>query len=166
MRYILIGKIVNTHGIKGEIRLISNFKFKNKVFVKGMIIYIGDEKIKEVINTYRKHKQFDMITIVGYNNINDILKYKGLNVYIKESDLKLNDMEYLDEDLIGFKVIISGVVKGKIKQIEDYKTYKLIVVNNEENYFLIPYVSDIIENINFKEKSISLKKDLEGLFNK
>ena len=45
MKYIYIGKIVNTHGIKGEVRLLSNFKFKDKVFKKGMTIYIGKDKV-------------------------------------------------------------------------------------------------------------------------
>lgn len=166
MKYIFIGKIVNTHGIKGEVRLISNFKFKDKVFIKNMPIYIGKNKTKEIIKTYRPHKQFDMITLNGYNNINDILKYKGLLVYINNEDLILNNNEYLDEDLIGLKVIIDNNIKGTIKNIEDYKTYKLIIVNNDEKDYLIPYVSDIIENIDFKKGNIYIKKDLEGLFDK
>ena len=41
MNYIYIGKIVNTHGLKGEIRILSDFEFKDKVFVPNMKIYIG-----------------------------------------------------------------------------------------------------------------------------
>lgn len=162
MEYIYIGKIVNTHGIKGEVRLISNFKFKNIVFTENMPIYIGKEKKQEIINTYRPHKQFDMITMKGYNNINDILKYKGLPVYINKEDLNLKQDEYLDEDLIGLNVLVSGQTKGKVKRIEDYKTYKLIVVNNNEIEHLIPYVSDIIINVNLKDKFIEIK-DIKGL---
>lgn len=162
MDYVLIGKIVNTHGVKGEVRLLSNFKFKSKVFKKGMIIYIGKDKIREVINTYRSHKQFDMITMEGYFNINDILKYKGLNVYIDKEDLNLQSDEYLDEELIGLNVVVAGKIKGVVEKIEDYKAYKLIVVSRGETYSLIPYVSDIIEGINFKEKTICIK-DIKGL---
>ena len=46
MDYINIGKIVNTHGIKGELRILSDFKFKDRVFVTGFNFYIGKEKIK------------------------------------------------------------------------------------------------------------------------
>ena len=46
MDYIKIGKIVNTHGIKGEVRLLSKFPYKDKVFVKDMNIYI-DKKRRE-----------------------------------------------------------------------------------------------------------------------
>lgn len=104
MTLIKIGKIVNTHGIKGELRLLSKFPYKDKVFINNMTIYI-DKKDKEIINTYRKHKNFDMITLKDYNNINEVLKYKGKNVYVNDSDIKLDNNKYLDEELIGLNVI-------------------------------------------------------------
>ena len=81
MNWIYIGKIVNTHGIKGEVRLLSNFSKKALVFKKDFKIYIGEEKEEEIINTYRPHKQFDMLTFQGINDINKVLKYKGKKVY-------------------------------------------------------------------------------------
>ena len=68
--FVYIGKIVNTHGIKGELRLLSKFSYKERVFVKGMTIYIGRNKEKEEIVSYRHHKCFEMITLKGYSNIN------------------------------------------------------------------------------------------------
>ena len=53
MEYIYIGRIVNTHGIKGELRIKSNFLEKEKVFKKGMILYIGEGYVPEEIVTYR-----------------------------------------------------------------------------------------------------------------
>ena len=117
MNYIKIGKIVNTHGIKGELRIISTFKYKDKIFKNNMEIYIGNNKTKEIINTYRPHKQYDMITLYGYNNINEVLKYKGLNVYVLKSDINLEKGKYLDEDLIGLKVICDHKEIGNIEKI-------------------------------------------------
>lgn len=162
MNYICIGKIVNTHGIKGEVRLLSNFKYKNKVFKKGMLIYIGKNKEKEVIFSYRPHKQFDMITMEGYNNINQVLKYKGMKVYINKEDLILKEGEYLDEDLIGLDVRINNKIVGVVKNIEKYPQQNLILVKNSKKEFLIPYVSDIIEEINFEKRYISIQ-DIKGL---
>ena len=162
MKYIYIGKIVNTHGIRGEVRILSNFKFKDKIFVKDMNIYIGKNKDKEVINTYRPHKQFDMITMNGYSNINEVLKYKGELVYIDSDDLKLDKDEYLDEDLINLDVIINNEVVGKVKRVEIYPKQSFIVVKTEKKDCLIPYVSDIIEEIDFKEGFIRIK-NIKGL---
>lgn len=162
MQYIYIGKIVNTHGIKGEVRLISHFKYKNKVFIPNMSIYIGKDKIKEVINSYRPHKQFDMITIKDYTNINEILKYKGEKVYITKDDLKLFQDEYLDEDLIGLDVKIDDKIVGKIIRVEIYPNQNLLVVKVGEKSCLVPYVSDIIEEINFEKGYIAIK-NIKGL---
>ena len=46
MEYIYLGKIVNTHGIKGEIRILSDFRYKEKVFIKYFPIYIGKKHEK------------------------------------------------------------------------------------------------------------------------
>lgn len=162
MKYLYIGKIVNTHGIKGEVRLLSNFKYKDRVFKKDMTIYIGESKDKEIISSYRHHKQFEMICMQGYDNINQILKYKGLKVYINKDDLKLAKDEYLDEDLIGLDVIIDNNVIGKIKRIEKYPHQDLIVVKVKEKDCLIPYVSDIIEEINLSDGYITIK-NIKGL---
>ena len=52
MNYINVGKIVNTHGIKGELRILSKFRHKDKVFIKGNTLYIGKKKEKFIINSY------------------------------------------------------------------------------------------------------------------
>ena len=162
MDYIKIGKIVNTHGIKGEVRILSKFPYKDKVFVKDMNIYI-DKKYKEVINSYRKHKNFDMITLVGYDNINDVLKYKGLNVYVNKDDIRLDSNKYLDEDIIGSKVIYKGINVGEIKDIERYDKIVLFNIKNNDKEYLIPYNDNIIDKIDINNKRIYIK-DIKGLF--
>ena len=162
MEYVYIGKIVNTHGIKGEVRLLSKFKFKDRVFIPGMKIYIGKEKIEEVINTYRPHKQFDMITMKGYTNINEVLKYKTQKVYINKEDLKLGSDEYLDEDLIGLNVMVDNKIVGEVIRLDVYPHQNLLVVKVEGKSCLIPYVSDIIEEVNFNEGYIAIK-NIKGL---
>lgn len=157
MEYLRIGKIVNTHGIKGEVRILSNFKYKGKVFIKHFKVYIGSNKQEETIASYRPHKQFDMITLEGINNINDVLKYKGKPIYINKADLQLDANEYLDEDLIGLKVIMQDKVYGTITKIERDKFQDKIVVNNEGIIYLVPYVCDIIKTINLEEGTMTLE---------
>ena len=157
MELIKIGKIVNTHGIKGEVRILSKFPYKDKVFIKGMNIYIDNNK--EVINTYRRHKNFDMITMDGYSNINEILKYKGKYVYVNKEDIKLED-NYLDEDLIGLDIYVKDEYKGKLINIERYDKNVILIVNGEREY-LVPY--SLIDKIDINNKEIYIK-DIEGLF--
>lgn len=162
MTLIKIGKIVNTHGIKGELRLLSKFPYKNKVFINNMKIYI-DKKDIEVINTYRKHKNFDMITLKGYSNINEVLKYKGKYVYVDNNDIVLDNNKYLDEDLIGLNVIYEDNDKGIITDIERYDKTVLFNIKGNDKEYLIPYNDNLIYKIDINDKKIYIK-DIKGLF--
>ena len=162
MTLIKIGKIVNTHGIKGELRLLSKFPYKDKVFINNMTIYI-DKKDKEIINTYRKHKNFDMITLKGYNNINEVLKYKGKYVYVDNNDIVLDNNKYLDEDLIGLNVIYEDNDKGIITDIERYDKTVLFNIKGNDKEYLIPYNDNLIDKIDINDKKIYIK-DIKGLF--
>lgn len=162
MTLIKIGKIVNTHGIKGELRLLSKFPYKDKVFINNMKIYINKKDI-EIINTYRRHKNFDMITLKGYNNINEVLKYKGKYVYVDSSDIKLEENKYLDEDLLGVTVIYEETNKGIITDIERYDKTVLFNIKDKEKTYLIPYNDNLIDKIDIKDKKIYIK-DIKGLF--
>ena len=161
--FIYIGKIVNTHGIKGEIRIISDFEKKDKVFVIGMPIYIGRKKGKEIINSYRHHKNFEMITMKGYYDINEVLRYKGLYVYIKKEDLKLEDGEYLETDLINLKVIVDGNEKGIVTDIRDSGHNKFLVIKTEEKEVFIPYQKEFISSVDFTNNIIVITP-IKGMF--
>ena len=47
LKYVYLGKIVNTHGIRGEVRILSDFLFKDAVFQKHRKFYIGKHKISK-----------------------------------------------------------------------------------------------------------------------
>lgn len=50
IKYINVGKIVNTHALKGEVRIISDFEFKDRVFIPNNVLYIGQLIILEAIS--------------------------------------------------------------------------------------------------------------------
>lgn len=152
MKRIVIGKYVNTHGIKGEIRIKSNFPYKDKVFKIGNEIIIDKPY---TITSYRVHKDYDMVTLEGINSINDIIHLKNSLVYI-ERDKYLDNNDYLDSDLIGFKLVNNelDLVVTDISYINDKK--KLLVSENK----LIPF--ELIDKIDYSNKIIFIK-DVMGL---
>jgi 16S rRNA processing protein RimM len=157
MEFINIGKIVNTHGIKGELRILSDFRHKDKVFKKGMKFYVGKEKEEFTVNSYRFHKIFDMVTFNGFNNINEVLYLKGRSVYINKEDLVLDDGEVYIEDLIGYDVIIGEKVLGKVTGVMyNSKANDILKVGD----ILIPYVKDLIIKI---EDNKIYYKEIGGL---
>lgn len=159
MNYVYIGEIVNTHGIKGEVRIISDFKYKKEVFKKDFNLYIGEDKTKLVINTYRIHKNYDMVTFIGINDINDVLDYKGKKVYINRDEIEFSGI--LDTDIIGLEVIADKKI-GIVKDIMKTKAHDILVVEENDSRYLIPYIKEFVDKIDLKNKKIYIK-EIEGL---
>ncbi len=153
INYLLIGKIINTFGIKGEVKILSDFEYKKRIFKEGFTLYIGEEHHKEIVNTYRVHKNFDLLTFKGYTNINEILKYKGWNVYINKDDLMLDSNEYLLNDLVGLEVYDNNLLIGIVTSYEDNGGNILLKVKKDK-YFYIPLVDEYIKEVNIKDRKI------------
>lgn len=151
--YVCVGKIVNTHGIKGELRILSDFELKNKVFKKDINLYVGSEKRKFTITTYRHHKMFDMVTFKGITNINEVLSLKGLLVYVKRETLNLDNDYYILSDLIGLDVYDKDKKIGTVKDYYlDNGNTLLDVLGKKE--FYIPLKSHYIKRVNLQDKKI------------
>lgn len=160
MEEIYIGKVVNTHGIKGEIRILSDFLYKEKAFKVGTNLLI--DGISYQITSYRRHKNFEMVTLGGYSNINDVLFLKGKKVYKKRCDLNLLENEILDSDLIHFRVIDKNKNCGIIKEIFYASPTNKIIRVEFEKEVLIPLASPMIKKIDPKKKEIEVEL-IEGM---
>ena len=159
MEYLNIGRYVNTHGIKGEIRLLSSFRHKDKVFKPGFKFYIGKDKKEYEVESYRTHKNFDMFVFKNIHDINLIEDLKGSLVYINKEDLILDKNEYLAIDLIGFDVIIDDKSVGTITNVLDTPANEVLRVNND---ILIPYVKEFIKEVDIYGKKVTIN-NVKGL---
>ena len=154
MNKCYLGKYVNTHGIKGEIRIKSNFPYKEKVFKINNEIIINDSVY--VIKSYRIHKDYDMVTLEGINSINDIPFPKNTNVYINR-DKYLEKKDYLDSDLIGF-IVYNSKIEREVLDIFYLNTNKKLI-KTAVGY--IPF--ELIKNVDLENKRI-LIEDVDGLW--
>ena len=144
---IYVGKYTGTHGLKGEIKILSNFSRKDLVFIPNNTIYIESTPYK--ILTHRPHKTYNMITLEGVNDIKDIIDLRGSKIYIKDINT-----EYLVEDFINYKVITDK--EHEVSEIIENPKYKILVLSNKE---MIPLIDEFIENIDNKNKTIYVRKD-------
>ena len=151
--YVYIGKIVNTHGIKGEFRILSNFELKDKVFIPDNNVYIGEDKTEYKILSYRHHKDYEMIVVEGINDINEAIRLKGLKVYFKRSDLNINDSDYLIDDLLNCDVIEDDKTLGKVTDIIYNNSNILLKVTGIKDFY-IPLKGSFINKVNKEEKII------------
>lgn len=153
-----IGKVNSFHGVKGEIRILSNFEKKDLVFKKGFNLYIDNKKYE--IKTYRHHKQYEMVTFNEFDNLNDVLFLKNKDVYILKTDLNLND-NYVIDELVGYEVYFNEDYCGKITDFVYNNINNLLIIKNYKEFY-IPYHDNFIEKVDKKDKRIYLK-NIEGL---
>lgn len=159
MDLINIGKIVNTHGLKGEIRIISDFKYKKDVFKTDNIVYINNEKY--IIKSYRFHKIYDMITLDSINTIEQAEELKNLNIYINRDDYKFDG--YLNEDLIGLEVYYNEIYKGKVADIVKTVTNDLLVIEGNKRH-MVPNIPEFIKQVDLENNKIYIEY-IRGLDN-
>ena len=157
MTKLYIGKIVNTHGIKGELRIKDNLttKQKEEIFKIGSNLIIDDKAYK--ITSYRVHKDYDMVTFEGFTNINEVLFLKGKKVYKSKDEINLHNGDILDSELVTYKVKTTDEKEGSILDIEEtgnnYKILRLLIDNNE---VLVPYHKDFVK-IDSNKKEVIVK---------
>lgn len=150
---IFIGKTVSTFGIKGELKVRSDFDYLDKAYKINNIILINN--IEHKISGVRYHKNNILLKIDGLENINDILDYVGYNIYIKRMDLNLSDNEYLDSDLINSSIINDGKNIGKVIDVIKGVNHLIKVKGNKE--FYIPYVDEYVKGFNLEKKELYTK---------
>ena len=159
MDKVYIGKIVSTHGIKGELKILSDFDFKDKVFVVGKKLIIDDKEYE--IKSYRVHKNFDMVTLDDYTDINEVLFLLKKDVYVSKDSLDFNNDEILDSELMTYKVLTNTGKIGIIKEIFMAGPNKILRVELDREV-LIPMNSPMIVEIN-KESEEVIVELIEGM---
>ncbi len=152
MNKIEIGKIVNTHGIKGELKVAFT---DESFFEKDMSIFIG-EMGEFKIKSFRIHKNHMLIVLDGFDNINDVLQFKSCSVYINRQE-----GEYYTSDLIDYEVYENEEKLGEVKEIIGSSMQELIVLDNG---IMIPNVDEFVKEFDDENKIIHVEL-IEGLRN-
>jgi len=158
-----IGKITSTHGIKGEVKIYDLSDFDRFFVGHKIYVLVKDEKKYFEIEQVRSHKNILIVKFVGYDNINDILPYKGFYVYTDEdiSD-QLDSDDYHYEDVIGKTVILEDQTKIGIATslIEVPQGHLLEVEKIDGKKALIPFRKEFIGEI---DEAFIVIKPIEGL---
>ena len=148
-KYIEIGKIVNTYGIKGQLKIVP-YTDNIKRFEKLKKIYINEkEYLKNIV----------ILKLQGINTIEQAEEYRNLYMYIDRKDaIKLPKDTYFIRDLIGIEVYTNdGEKLGIIDDIFKTGSNDVYVVRNSlGKQILLPAISSVIEKIDLENKKVTV----------
>ncbi|WP_125588688.1 ribosome maturation factor RimM [Companilactobacillus jidongensis] len=158
-----VGTIVNTHGIKGELRIIPITDFPEERFKSGAKLYLhksGSAEKQLVVESSRKHKNFILIKFEGYDNINDVEQYVKSELFA-DSEVKpeLAEGEFLYSQIIGLDVIdpVLGNI-GKVKEIIELGPNDVWVVKGSKyKEVLVPYIEDVVKKVDLAGQKIDVE---------
>jgi len=163
MNYFNVGKIVNTQGLQGEMRVLSVTDFAEERFKKGNILALFDKKDQFVMDveiaSHRKVKNFDIIKFKGMYHINDIEKFRDFTLKVREEDLTdLEDGEFYYHEIIGLEVYENDVLIGRIKEILQPGANDVWVVKRKgKRDLLLPYIPPVVLGIDIEQGRIDVE---------
>ena len=161
-----VGAITQTHGLRGEVKVFPTTddakRFKK---LKEVILDTGKEKMVLEIESVKFFKQFVILKFKGFDDINDIERYKGKSLYVtRENAVKLKKDEYFIADLIDIQVYdendeYMGVLKDVIVTGAN-DVYEIAL--EDGRMLLLPAIKQCVLDVDMEQRKMKVHV-LDGL---
>lgn len=167
MEFYNVGKIVNTHGIRGEVRVMATTDFIKERFAPEKKLYLqtAGEPLELTVEKARQHKGFVLVKFVGYDNINDVEKFRDHELLVSGEDQQpLEDGQYYYRQIIGLTVkTVDGEELGKIEEIMSPGANDVWVVDRPgKDELLLPVIDDVVKKVDLANQQVIVEL-MEGL---
>ncbi|MFF2888049.1 ribosome maturation factor RimM [Paenibacillus sp. NPDC057967] len=170
-KWYTVGKIVNTHGIRGDVKVLPQTDFAEERFAPGgKLLMVNEEngESREIkIISSREQKNVYLLKLDGFNNINEVEKYKGWLLKISESEQgELEEGQYYYHQIIGCAVVTEeGEELGVIAEILSPGANDVWVVDRPKSkgkQLLLPVIDEVVLDVNVTDKRVTVRL-MEGL---
>ena len=160
-RFLPAGKIVSTHGIRGELRLLP-YCDGPELLCALKTLYLDNGALSPL--KMRAHKGLVLLTLPGVDDVDKAMRYIGKELFFKKSDVSLPRGVYFIADLLGLEVydLRTERVLGRVTDVLQKPANNVYVVSDGQNEYLIPEAGDFIESVDFENGVIRIKS-IEGM---
>lgn len=168
MEYLSVGKIVNTVGLKGEVKIYVTSSFSSLRFKKDSILYyLKDKEYLPLVveSSYKKDSNFYVVKFKEINSESAGFLFKNIEILaIKDNDI-LDKNQYFYSDLVSLNVITEdNKPLGKVIKVEEFPAQiTLKILYNQKHYF-VPFNDFFIRNVDLDNHTITIHY-IEGLLN-
>lgn len=149
--YIEAGEIVTTHGVRGEVKVLSWLDSPEMLCKFDRCRISGREY---VMDTVRVQKTCNLVKLRGIDTMEDAQKLRGKTMELYREDI--SDELIFASELVDVEVYADGACIGKIKEVLDYPGNSVYVVQGEREY-LIPAVKEFILSTDLERNQMQVK---------
>ncbi|MDH5561523.1 MAG: ribosome maturation factor RimM [Deltaproteobacteria bacterium] len=160
-----IGRITNTHGLKGDLKIMPLSSEEGILQRIDHILIEQDGQPKSLkIKSAKPHKSLWLVRFLDYDEISQVENFKGKDIYLEESCLTpLEPDEYYIDDLIGAKVYsLTDEYLGVITDYFETAGQGVCEVEDEKRSFLFPATKEVLKDFDSEKKTVRINL-LEGL---
>ncbi|MDP3386262.1 MAG: ribosome maturation factor RimM [Eubacteriales bacterium] len=163
MDRVIVGRIVNTHGINGEVKCVSMTDDPER-FDELQYVYLDETSQRLEISNVRYAKGLVYLRFKDLNHINDVEKFKGRYLSIEfENRRELPEDSYYLFDLIGIRVMDENANElGIITNVYQTGANDVYELDNDISK-LIPAIKEVVRQVDISKKTMIINK-VEGLF--
>lgn len=167
MEYNLLGTIIGTHGLDGNIKFISSSYFLEERLQEGNLVYLGKDinsLQKYEVEYFRYSPKYISLKLKGIDSIEFAEKLKGVSIFVLKEDLVLDQGMYYFSDLQKCEVFDElNNFLGKVIKVEEFPAQITLRVKSKSGkVFFVPFIEQFIIDINIIDKSIKIKV-IEGM---
>ncbi len=161
--FLEAGKIVSTHGIRGEVKIMP-YTDSPELLCEFERLFCGKNKDELTIERSRPAKNMVIAKLQGVNTVEEAEKLRNVMLYMHRDDLELDENTYFIQDLIGIEVrdADTDFVYGKITDVLQNGANDVYVVKGSREY-LVPAIPDVIISTDIDGELMTIRP-LEGLF--
>lgn len=156
LELIKAGRIVGTHGVRGEVRVQP--RDGDPAFLTEFSTFILEGK-PVTPESCRVHKTLALMKFPGIEDMDAALALRGRELYIRREDARLPPGECFDDELLGMEVFNgeTGERLGELTRVDPYPAHKVYTVRGEREY-LIPAVRDaFILSVDLEENRMEVR---------
>ena len=149
--YIEAGEIVTTHGVRGEVKVLSWLDSPEMLCEFDRCRISGREY---VMDSVRVQKTCNLVKLRGVDTMEDAQKLRGKTMELYREDI--SDELIFAAELVDVEVYADGACIGRIKEVLDYPGNSVYVVQGEREY-LIPAVKEFILSTDLEKNQMQVK---------
>lgn len=163
-QYLEAGKIVTTHGIKGEVKIMP-YCDSAELLAEFDRLFIGKNHDEIIVERARVQKNMVIAKLEGINTPEEAEKLRNKMLFMHRDDLELDDDTYFIQDLIGMEVkdADSDALYGTIADVMQTGANDVYVVRGEDREYLVPAIADVVISTDL-DSNIMTIRPLDGLF--
>lgn len=162
MEYLTLGRILDSHGLDGTIKIYSSSYFAKDRYKPGTEVYFLDKEEQRKVFTvvsFRTQGDINYVRFKEITNREDAQLFKGCLVQIEKEKAVLPKGYFLFSDLEGCKVVDSkNESLGVVSKVEEFPAQITLRVHREgQRDFFVPFIDHFIEKVDIKNKTITIK---------